>query len=88
MRQFEFHYFPVRKIIQEETIESIFPLHFPEVDIPTNSPQYTSQSEQDQVSVLNLKIHDCTLLKDRTNDSLKKKERKKEKGARTHHDSF
>lgn len=51
MRQFEFHYFVVRKIIQEETIQGIFPSHFPEVDIETNSPQYTSQSEQGQVSV-------------------------------------
>lgn len=67
MRQFEFHYFVVRKIIQEETIQSIFPPHFPEVDIETKSSQYTSQSEQGQVSVLNPKIHDYPLLKDRIN---------------------
>lgn len=69
MRQFEFHYFVVRKIIQEETIQGIFPPDFPEVDIETNSPQYTSQTEQGQVIVLNLKIHDCPLLKDRINYS-------------------
>lgn len=33
-RQFEFHYFPVRKIIQEETIQGIFPPHFSKVDKP------------------------------------------------------
>lgn len=69
MRQFESHYFVVRKIIQEETIQGIFPPHFPEVDIETNSPQYTSQPEEGQVSVLNLKNHNCPLLKNRINHS-------------------
>lgn len=55
MRLFEFHYFTGRKNIQEETIQDIFSPHFPEVDIPTNSPQYTAQPEHSPVSVLNLK---------------------------------
>lgn len=67
MRLFEFHYFTGRKIIQEETIQDIFPPHFPEVDVPTNSPQYTASPEHGQVSVVNLPNSRLYTLKKRQN---------------------